>query len=534
MTSTPHDGDDASAPSADSSPWQPEIDEIRRRRARAEQLGGPAGVERQHALGKLTARERITALLDADSFDELGSMTGKVDYGAEGEVVDFTPANSVIGRGRIDGARAMVAADDFTVRGGSSEATVADKWLFAERWALENHVPLVRLVDAAGGSIRLLEKAQATKLPGYATWELAGLLAAVPVVGVALGPCAGLGAAKVVMSHFSVMVRGISQVFAAGPQVVAPGIGQQTDKEALGGADVHARGSGVVDNEAVSELEAFEQVRHFLSYLPPNVFELPPCVPPSDPAERDAAYLASAIPRDRRKPYDARKILTTIADAQSVFEIGRYWGRSMITALARLSGRPVGIVVNDPMRLGGAVTAQAAEKVTRFIDLCDTFHLPVVNLVDQPGVYVGEQAERAGTIRRALRLMLAIEQVRVPWATVIMRRAFGIGGGLHSPLQRATVRYAWPSARWGSIPVEGGVEAAFRRELAEADDPDALREQLNERYRRLESPFRTAERFGVEEIIDPAETRRLLCSWVEDAYRLLPGRLGTSARTFRV
>lgn len=513
-------------------PWATEINDLEQRRTWAKSHGGREGVEKQRSLGKLPARSRIDELLDQDSFREIGSITGQVKYGPDGNAQEMVPSNSVVGTGTIQQCKVAVSADDFTVRGGSSEASIAEKWIFAERWALENQVPLVRLVDAAGGSIKLLEKLQSTKIPGYSTWLPGQLLSEIPVVGVALGPCAGLGAAKVAFSHFSIMVEETSQVFAGGPHVVAPGIGQTIDKEALGGHKVHARGSGVVDNVAATEQEAFKQVKQFLSYLPQNVHESPPIVgalPPELPADA----LNTAIPRNRRQPYNPRKILASLVDTGSLFEIGKYWGRASITGLGRIKGHPVGLMINDPLRFGGSVTADAAEKLTRFIDICEMFNLPLVNLVDQPGVYVGEQAERAGTIRHALRLMATIEQVKVPWATFFLRRAFGIGGGLHSPLSRPIIKYAWPSAHWGSIPVEGGVEAAFRRDIQSSPDPERRKEELLAKYRSYESPFRTAERFGIEEIIQPSDTVQILHEWVIDAYQKLPQLSGTLRRTFR-
>lgn len=516
------------------SPWQDEINELHNRRDMAHALGGEERVAAHNSLGKLTVRERIDHLVEPGSFEEIGLLTGVAVYDEDGAVSTVRPANSVIGRGRIDGRRVMIAGDDFTVRGGSSEASIPDKWIFAETYATEHRTPLIRLVDAAGGSIKLLEKAQSTKLGGYPSWKAAELLGTVPVAGVALGPCAGLGAIKVCLSHFSVMVQGKSQVFSGGPLVVAPGVGQVIDKESLGGYRVHSRGSGVVDNDAPTEQEALDQVAAFLSYMPSSVFALPPLQAAPDLGGARDESLTSAIPRDRRKPYQARSILERVLDPGSVFEIGRYWGRSLITALGRLDGRPVGVIQSDPLHVGGALTAAAAEKATRFVDLCDTFHLPIVSLVDQPGVYVGRQAEEQGTARAALRLMMAIDQSAVPWCVLVLRRAFGLGGGILSPTKRASTRIAWPSAHWGSIPIEGGVDAAHRRDIAAAADPDVLRAELTDHYRQFESPFRTAERFGIEDIVDPADTPGLLRNWCEEAYRLLPEQLGPRAYTFRV
>lgn len=515
--------------------WQPELDELQFRLNEAAALGGPERVERQRRDGRMTARDRIENFFDTDSFHEFGALAGRASYDKAGQRVGgVEPTNAVTGRGRVNHRPVAVCADDFTVKGGSSEGANSDKWIFIERWALEHRAPMVRLVDAAGGSIRLLDKNGSTKIPGYASWPSAEIMAHVPVVGVAMGPCAGLGAMRVAQSHFSVMVAGSSQVFAGGPAVVAPGVNQSISKEELGGSRVHARGSGVVDNEAADEKDALDQVRRFLSYLPTSVFELPPHIRPVDDPDRQDEMLASAIPRDRRKPYKVRDLVAAILDKDSLFEIGRYWGRSTVTMFARLNGYPVGVIANDPMQMAGTVTGESADKLTRFIDLCDTFHLPIVNLVDQPGVYVGKQAEAKGTLRHAIRTRMAIAQTRVPWSAVFLRRSFGVGGGMYAPLDRADVRLAWPSARWGSIPIEGGVEAAYRRELAESPDPEARREELFAHYRALESPFRTAEKFGIEEIIDPRRTRPLLCEWVEDAYRLLPEQLGVTYRTFRI
>jgi acetyl-CoA carboxylase carboxyltransferase component len=528
-------GPDADESVVDVPVWQPELDELRFRLDEALAMGGQKRVERQRRDGRLTARDRIDALIDPGTFHEFGALAGTSTYDKDGRRVGgVQPTNAVTGRALVDQRPIAICADDFTVKGGSSEGANADKWIFIERWALEHRTPMVRLVDAAGGSIRLLDKNGATKIPGYASWPSAEIMAHVPVVGVAMGPCAGLGAMRVAQAHFSVMVAGTSQVFAGGPAVVAPGVNQSIDKEELGGFRVHARGSGVVDNEATDECDALQQVARFLSYLPTSVFDVPPHIESDDDPLRQEEMLASVIPRDRRQPYKVRDLVAAIFDKDSLFEIGKYWGRSTVTMFARLNGHPVGVIANDPMQMAGTVTTSSADKLTRFIDLCDTFHVPIVNLVDQPGVYVGKQAEAKGTLRHAIRTRMAIAQTRVPWSAVFLRRAFGVGGGMYGPLDRAEVRLAWPSARWGSIPIEGGVEAAFKRELAESPNAEERREELFAHYRALESPFRTAEKFGIEEIIDPRNTRALLCEWVSDAYRVLPEQLGVTYRTFRV
>ena len=511
--------------------WEPELT---RRREFAEGLGGPEAIERHHDAGRLTARERIEALVDPGSWRETGVLTGRGDYDEHHRLVRVTPSSVVAGVGAVQSRALAVVAEDFTVRGGSSEATSPDKWQYVERLALEYRMPLVRLVDTAGGSVALLKQSGGSRSRGFPSWPVADLLATVPVVGVAMGAAAGLGAVRVVCSHFSVMVAGRSYVFAAGPRVVKAAVGEDVSAEELGGATMHVRRSGMVDNEASSELEALDQVRAFLSYLPPSVHELPPVADCDDPADRADEWLATAIPRDGRKPYAVRAVLDSVFDSGSVFEIGRYHGRSQVTALARLDGHPVAVLANDPKQWGGALTADSAEKLMRFVDLADTFHLPVVNLMDQPGTFVGSAAESRGTVRVGLRAALAIEQSRVPWATVFIRRAFGLAGSAYGPLGRhVNWRVAWPTAHWGSIPIAGGVESAYRREIESSPDPEATRRQLYAELAHLEDPFLTAERFGINDIIDPRTTRATLCEWVRGAYRLLPEQLGVSRRTTR-
>ena len=516
---------DKQAAAANDGEWAPELAELALRRQQAAAMGGPEALQRFKDRGRLNARERIAALLDDKSFRELGRTTGKGSYDKQGDLRSLLPVNAIFGTGRIDGRKLVVSADDYTIRAGSSEATISDKWIYAERMALDLRMPLVRLVDTAGGSVKLLEQSGASKIPGYPNWPVVELLSQVPVVGVALGACAGLGAIKVLMSHFSVMVRDQAQVFAAGPPVVKQAYGIEIDKNDLGGWKVHRR-SALVHNEADSEADAFDQVRRFLSYLPRYSTQLPQRGETDDDPGRADNFLKNAIPRDRRKVYDPRKIVNSLLDRGSVFEIGRYQGGSVITSLARLHGWPVGVLCSDPRISGGAMTTTSAWKIERHAKLCDTFGLPIVNLVDQPGNATGPEAELGGTLLGAVRVLTTIETLKVPWTSIIMRRAFGMAGGLHAPkyFPQLNHRFAWPSARWGSIPVEGGVAAAYRNEIAAAENPDAKRAELEAYYNRIGSPFRTAERFGILDIIDPRETRGLLCDWIEDAWEAMKAR----------
>lgn len=505
--------------------WETEIEELRRREALAETMGGEERVARQKSSGKLTVRERILALVDTGSLHEVGKIAGASDYDDAGRQTAFRPANMVFGRAAIDGRPVVVLGDDFTVRGGAADASIGRKMVLAEQTALEWRMPIVRLVDGTGGggSVRTLDTGSRTYLPEVHGWQHSvASLSTVPVCALALGPCAGLGAARVAASHYSVMVKGLSQVFAAGPPLVKA-LGEDVTKEALGGWEIHAR-NGVVDDAVESEEAAFAAVRRFLSYLPASIDEVAARTPPTDPPDRRQEALINAVPRDRRRVYKMRPIIEAVVDAGSFFEIGRLWGRASITGLARLAGWPVAIIASDPYAAGGAWTAASSDKLIRFIDLAQTFHLPVVHLVDVPGFAIGVEAEKAGTIRHGVRAMAAVYQASVPWCTVIIRKAFGIAGAAVRNAERAQFRYCWPSGDWGSLPVEGGIEAAYKRDLEAAEDPDALLAALRARMEAVRSPFRTADAFLAEEIIDPRDTRPLLCSFADLAQRLLkPG-----------
>jgi acetyl-CoA carboxylase carboxyltransferase component len=507
--------------------WEPELDALRRREELARRMGGEEKVRRQHDAGRLTVRERIEALLDPGSFHEIGATAGSPVYGEDGSLVDLTPANFVGGTGRLDGRKVVVGGDDFTVRGGASDAAIAAKQIHFERLANGLRLPIVRLVEGTGGggSVRSLDAMGSTYVPVNPGWDLVvDNLSVIPVVAAGLGPVAGLGAGRLAASHFSVMVEGLSQLFVAGPPVVRFGMGEELTKEELGGVEVH-RESTAVDLWVGSEEEAFEAIRRFLAYLPPSVFELPPLYAADDPVDRCEEWLIEAIPRDRRRPYDVRALLEAIFDRDSVFEHCRYGGAT-VCALATLDGHPVGVLAGDPRVGGGGLTAAGSDAMIRTVDLCQAFNLPLVALTDQPGIAIGLQAEREGTIRAATRATAAVYQATVPVAEVIVRRVFGVGGAAMTNRHAFAARWAWPSADWGSLPVEGGIEAAYRRDLEEAEDPDELRESIRASLEAIRSPLRTADRFGVEEIVDPRETRPLLCDWVRDAYRILPEQLG--------
>lgn len=516
--------------------WQDEVDELRRREELAKKMGGSERIQRQHDNGRLTVRERINALADADSFHEIGALAGKASYSEDAKLESFTPSNFVLGTAKINGRRVVIGGDDFTVRGGSADAKVGDKSGYGEQYALEMRMPLVRLIDGSGGggSVKTLEIVGHSYVPALHGFETTmRLMGHVPVVCACMGSVAGLGAVRTTISHFSLMIKDTSQLFVAGPPVVERGFGKPVGKNELGGSQIHAHGSGAVDNEVETEQEAFDTIRKFLSYLPQNVWQAPLRIETNDPADRRDESLLSVIPRDRRQMYQIREIINAIVDKASFFEINPDYGESLVIGLARFDGYAVGIMANDTCHHGGAVNASASEKMMRFVDLCNTFHLPLLNLVDNPGFLIGTQAEEEGTVRLGSRALMACYQASIPWVSVIIRRCYGVAGAGHGNADRLNLRYAWPSADWGSLPIEGGVQAAYRRDIEAAADPDARRRELEDMLEQYRSPFRTAEAFGIEEIIDPRDTRPLLCDWVQLAYEITATQLGPKSRTSR-
>ncbi|MEM1106190.1 MAG: carboxyl transferase domain-containing protein [Pseudomonadota bacterium] len=502
--------------------WEKSIEELRRRERMAEEMGGEEPVARQRARGKLTVRERVSFLADPGSFHEIGKIAGSATYDAGNALTGFRPSNSVMGRARLDGRPAVILADDFTVRGGAADASIWQKMVQAVKMATEYRMPLVQIIDGTGGggSVKMLEKDPRTYIPETPGWgEITAGLSTVPFVSLALGPCAGLGAGRVAASHYSVMVKGLSQVFVAGPPV-SRALGEDVSKEALGGWEIQAR-NGTVDAVVDSEAQAFASARRFLSYLPPSVDVLPQRGPTHDPASRREEALISLVPDDGVTPYKPRALIDAVVDQGSFFEIGQQWGRGIVTGLARLDGYPAAILAGDPFYLDGAWTADVCDKVARHMDLASLFHLPVVHFVDCPGFAVGVRHETAGVTRRGVRAMQAVYQAGVPVCSVVIRKAYGLAGSAMMNQSRTKWRYCWPSGDWGSLPMAGGIEAAFRKELAEAEDPDALVARLTADFKAIASPFRTAEAFYAEEIIDPRDTRPLICDFAGHAQAAL-------------
>ncbi len=517
--------------------WQDHVDKIAQRRELARAQGGSEGVAKQHERGKLTVRERIDRLLDDGSFREHGRIAGGALLDDAGEIEQFTPANYVVGFGTIDDRRIVVGGEDFTLKGGSPNAAGLRKSVYAEHLAVQYRTPLVRLLEGGGGSVGGGDSdPRKPKTVGSPLYDpprfriIAEAMGSVPVASAALGPVAGFPAGRLVASHFSVMTEATSQVMIGGPALVKRALGRTMTKEELGGVAIHAR-SGVVDNTAVDEADAFDQIRRFLSYLPSSVWERAQRQPCKDPCDRCDDELLSIVPNNSRHPFDMGRVIDLVVDRDSFFPMMPAYGPSLIVGLARINGQAVGITANDCRSLAGAMTAAAAQKMRRMIEMCDTFHLPLVNFVDEPGFMIGPDAEADATIRYGMAAVAAAATASIPSASVRVHKSFGVAGAAHYCPDAYVLD--WPSAQSGALPLEGGVAVAFGRDIAAAADPEARRRELEERFAAARNPFGAAESFAVHDIIDPRETRPMLCEWVEWIQPRLETLIGETRFTMR-
>ncbi|MFD9961863.1 acyl-CoA carboxylase subunit beta [Amycolatopsis sp. NPDC058986] len=496
--------------------WSNALDEFEARRAQARKLGGERRVARQKDQGRYTIRERIAAI--AETFSEIGEFAVFEEYDGLGNRLGTLPSSYVCGLAKVDGRSVALGGEDFTVRAGAPQGYL-DRMKggmggFVEDLAHEYKIPLLMFVEGIGGDVAAQEDKGHTYLTSSLSWTRSfELLEEVPVLTMVSGAAVGGSAARAVASHFSVMTKD-SVLFAGGPPLVRRALGIDIDKHELGGGPV-ATASGAVDNLARDEDDAIAQLRAVLSYLPQNVWQLPERTSCDDPVDRRAPELLEVIPENRRQAYRAAKVIKAVVDRESFFEIGSRWGKSLVTGLARIDGMPIGVLASNPQHLGGAMDAAAAEKQVRLMNLCNTFHLPVLYFVDVPGFMVGPQAERANVMRWGVRAIQSVVEATVPIITVQVRKAYGLAVSATSNPDRLGLRLAWPSGEWGDLPIEGGVEAAYRREIEAADDPAAMRAQIEDRMRSLVDPWRTVEAFGVEHMIDPRETREVLASFLD-------------------
>jgi len=507
--------------------WKKEISQIKLREKLAKQQGGADAVNIQHSKGRLTLRERIDLLLDNDTFEEIGKVAGGAEYDDDGELSSLTPANFILGFGKIDNREIIIGGEDFTVKGGSPNAAGLRKSVYTEDLAVKHKFPLVRLHEGGGGSVAGPSKEK----KGYGGdpvfsrsrfKSVADTLKEVPVVSAALGPVAGLPASRFVASHFRIMTKDTAQILVAGPAVVSRAFGKDFTKEELGGSDVHKK-NGVTDNIAKNEEDAFYQIKKFLSFFPSNIYELSKKQESKDDINRKERKLEEIIPKDRKKTYEMRELIEMFVDDRDFFEISNFFGRGIITGFARLNGYSVGIFANDSNFYAGSMTADNAKKTTRFIKLCDQFNIPILTVVDEPGFLIGKKAEEEATILYGTEAVLAAADSSVPWCSLLVRKSFGVAAAAHFGEDPYVL--AWPSSEAGALPLEGGVAVAFGKEIAKAKNPEKKRKEIEEKLAKSQSPFPRAEAFSVHEIIDPKDTRKYLCAWISRVQKSLEVKL---------
>ncbi len=512
--------------------WEEARKEIQRRRERALQHGGLEAVARHRKSGRRTIRERIDEFADDGSFVEIGTLATHSRRDGEGNIVEVTPYGYVMGLAKVDGRSVALGGQDFTVQGGSDTLSLSRSkggmGGFVEQMAHEYRIPLILFVEGAGGGVEH-DEARPPEVGGQDQSSFQ-LLGEVPVAAAAMGPCAGFAAGRVVISHFSVMTRETACLFAGGPPLVERALGMKINKFELGGAQIHTRRSGLVDNVAVDEVDALNQLKRFLGYMPQNVWEMPPFQPTDDPPDRRDEILLKLIPEDRRRSYDIHEVIGIILDRDSFFEISPDWGKCLVAGLGRLGGFPVGILASNPLHLGGALDAAGSQKQTRFIELCDTFHIPLIYLADVPGFMIGPAAEEEGTLRKGMRAMQAMSEATVPVISVHMRKGYGMAYDTTFNPHRLHLRLMWPTAETGSLPVEGGVAAGFRREIESAPDPKARRAEIEARLLEESSPWTLAESFALEEMVDPTETRGYIYHFIEAVQGAIKANLGPKPR----
>ncbi len=484
------------------------LEELKRRNEQAMLGGGPKRIEAQHAKGKLTARERLEILLDEGSFEEFDRFVVHrcYDFGMEKKRI---PGDGVVtGYGRIDGRPVFVFSQDFTVFGGSLSGPFGEKICKIMDLAVKAGAPIIGLNDSGGARIQ----EGVVSLGSYGEIFRRNVLASgvVPQISAIMGPCAGGAVYSPAITDFIFMVDGTSYMHITGPQVIKAVTGEEVTSETLGGAKVHNTKSGVAQFIAPDDHTCLEMIRKLLSYLPSNWEEKPPEVQCADPEEREIPELDEFIPDNPKAPYDMKKLIKMVVDEGSFFEVAKDFAKNMITAFARMGGMSVGIVANNPRFLAGCLDIDASRKCARFVRFCDCFNIPVVTFVDVPGFLPGVQQEYGGIISHGSKVIYAYCEATVPLVTVITRKAYGgaydVMGSKH---HGADVNFAFPTAEIAVMGPEGAVNIVFRKQLAEAEDPQATYEELVKEYRRnIASPYRAAELGYIDEIIFPRHTRK--------------------------
>jgi propionyl-CoA carboxylase beta subunit len=502
------------------------LDELQRRRAAADQGGGDARNQRQHQEGKLSARERVELLLDENSFEELDKLVTHRcrDFGMEEQTV---PGDGFItGWGRVEGRLVYVFAQDFTVLGGSLSEANAQKICKIMDLALKNGAPVIGLNDSGGARIQ----EGVLSLGGYADIFLRNTIASgvIPQISAIMGPCAGGAVYSPAITDFIFMVDKTSYMFVTGPDVIKTVTHEDVSKERLGGSMTHNSVSGVGHFLAHNDGECLRMIRELLSYLPANNRDDPPRVESSDPMERADPELDRIVPEESNQPYDIKDVIRRVVDDGNFFEVQEHFAQNLVIGFARMDGRPLGIVANQPVYLAGCLDINSSVKGARFVRFCDAFNIPILTFEDVPGFLPGTGQEFGGIIRHGAKLLFAYAEATVPKITVITRKAYGgaycVMGSKHI---RTDINFAWPSAEIAVMGPEGAVNIVYRRELAAAGDGDTLRrEKVAEFRERFANPFIAAERGFIDAVIEPRETRPRVIR----ALRMLENKVDTMPR----
>jgi acetyl-CoA carboxylase carboxyltransferase component len=498
---------------------RPLAEDLAERRAAARLGGGEEKIQKQHDKGALTARERIDLLIDEGTFVELGLHAG-IHYSVRGLEDKDAPADGVVtGYGRVDGRMVAVAAYDFTVMAGSMGMTGELKVTRLRELALTKRMPLVWLLDSAGARI---QEAVGSLFAGSGHLFREEVVASgvIPQVAALMGPCAAGTAYIPGLADFVPMVKGRGSMALAGPHLVRAAIGEDVTQEELGGSRVHTRKSGVGDIEVPDDETCIATIKQYLSYMPSHNEEAPPLRESADPTDRMDEELLDVLPESNRKPYDMYDVIRRIVDDGEWLDLKGAWAKTIITCLARMGGRPVGIVANQPKQLGGILDNDSADKAARFVNLCNAYGIPLVFLMDVPGFMVGTKVEAAGIIRHGAKMLYAVANATVPKITVVLRKAYGAGyyvmnGRAYEP----DLIVAWPSAEISVMGAEGAVEIVFRKQVEAAEDPAAMKQQLIDNYRKIIDVYIPAKNAMIDDVIDPRETRPTIIRALEMAQR---------------
>jgi acetyl-CoA carboxylase carboxyltransferase component len=496
---------------------RPLVEDLERRRAQIKLGGGEEKIAKQHSEEKLTARERLALLIDEGTFNELGIL-GRPHSSQRAMEGRDAPADGVItGYGKVDGRMVAVCAYDFTVMAGSMGMTGELKVGRLRELALTKRIPFIWLLDSAGARI---QEAVGSLFAGsgHLFREEVVMSGVIPQIAALMGPCAAGTAYIPGLADFVPMVKGRGSMALAGPHLVRAAIGEDVTQEELGGSRVHCRKSGVGDLEVPDDESCIEAIKQYLSFMPQNCEESPPLLATDDPVERAAEELLDVLPESNRKPYDMYEVIGRIVDDGFYFDIKPQWAKTIITCLARFGGRPVGVVANQPKQLGGILDNDSADKAARFVNLCNAFGIPLVFLMDVPGFMVGTKVEAEGIIRHGAKMLYAVANATVPKITVITRKAYGAGyyvmnGRAYEP----DVIVAWPSAEISVMGAEGAVEIVMRKQVEEAEDPQAKKAELIEAYRKIIDVYIAAGNDMIDDVIDPRETRAVVCKALEMA-----------------